>query len=366
MNIKQSLSTIGKVLTSKIGHLQGYWPTSDEIENDKVKSLANRLKAESYKETLTNILEWQERNITFWTERQPILPLLGYIYLIFGVAVAIFCAGFIVSTFLLIALNNQTMLSWSIQIAMWFIQNLWWFIAILVSCTMTILATMISILHSNRKFPWKEVPRALKNVFWPSISMDFLLKNKLGVCRDYAKMTACLLSNIYPNAEIYFASAPGHVATGISIENKLYMLDQRLPILTIDRWNDYRKPRKSDRIERFDPIKKTLQKVDKTAFLQLRNKSELNTENLTKRMTELLNIKEQPDDKTISLQKPIPIPWKNGAILYEENEMTDYSLARYLETKISSELVKINKIARIETSRYKNDLIFQIHVRMDR
>jgi hypothetical protein len=35
---------------------RGYLPTSDEIENNKVKSLANRLKADSYNETLTNIL----------------------------------------------------------------------------------------------------------------------------------------------------------------------------------------------------------------------------------------------------------------------------------------------------------------------
>jgi predicted transglutaminase-like protease len=362
MNIKQSLSTIDKVLTSAIGHFQGYCPTSDEIGNHKVKSLANRLKAESYKETLTNILEWQEKNIEFWTERQPILPLLGYIYLIFFAAVLIFSAGFFISIPLLIWLN--------IQIIIWFAQTAWWFFVILIvmlaSSTLAILATMISILRSNRKFPWKEVPRGLKNVFWPNISMNFLLENKLGVCRDYAKMTACLLSNIYPDAEIYFAHAPAHIATGIIIENRSYMLDQRLPILTIDRWNDYRKPKKSDRIERFDPIKRTLRKADKRTFLQTKDKSELNTEDLTKRMTELLNIKKQPDDKAISFQKPIPIPWKNGAILYEENEMTDYSLARYLATKISSELVRMNQITRIETSRYKNDLIFQIHVSKDK
>lgn len=254
---------------------------------------------------------------------------------------------------LLIVLNSQIAL-------VWFIQNIGWFIAIFASSTVTILATMISILHSNRKFSWKEVPRGLKNVVWPNISMDFLLENRLGVCRDYAKMTACLLSNIYPNAEIYFASAPNHVATGINIENRLYMLDQRLPILTIDRWNDYRKPRKSDKIERFDPMKKTLRKADKKTFLQTKDKSELNTEKLAKRMTELLNVKEQPDDKTISLQKSVPIPWKNGAILYEENEMVDYSLARYLETKISSELIRINQITRIEISRQKDDLTFLI------
>jgi hypothetical protein len=143
------------------------------------------------------------------------------------------------------------------------------------------------------------------------------------------------------------------------------MLDQRLPILTKDRWNDYRKPRKSDTIERFDPIKKTLQKTDKGKFPQTKDKPEPDTEKLAERMTDLLKIKEQPDDKTISVQKPIPITWTNGFTLYEENEMTDYSLARYLATKISSEFVRMNQVIRIEASRYKNDLIFQIHVRMD-
>lgn len=368
MNIKQKLiatATDLRGISSRIYYLyscfQGHCPTSNEIENRKIKSLASRLKAGSHRATLTNILEWQDRNIEFWTERHPILTLLWYTYLIFTVIVVVFPAVlFVVSFLLLIVLNNQIVSVWFIQITGWFIQNIWWLIAVFASIIVTILATMISILHSNRKFPWKKIPRSLKNIFTPSISMNFLLENKLGVCRDYAKLTACLLSNIYPNAEIYFAKAPNHVATGINIENRLYMLDQRLPILTIDRWNDYRKPRKSDKIERFDPIKNTLRKADKKTFLQTKDKSDLNTEKLANRMTELLNIKEQPDDKTISLQKSIPIPWKNGAILYEENEMVDYSLARCLETKISSELIRINQITRIEISRQKDDLTFLI------
>jgi len=347
---------MGSRIYYRFSCFQGYCPTSGEIENSEIKRLASRLKAGSYRETLTNILEWQGKNIEFWTERQPILPLLGYIYLIFFAAILVYFAGFFISILLLFWLN--------VQIIMWFAQTIWWFlmisIAMLASSTLAILATMISILHSNRKVPWKEVPKGLKNVFMPSISIDFLLENRLGVCRDYAKITACLLSNIYPNAEVYFASAPYHVATGINIENRLYMLDQRLPILTIDRWNDYRKPRKLDGIERFDPIEKALQKADKRTFLHTKDKSELNTEKLAKKMSELLNIKEQPDDKTFSLQKPIPIPWKNGAILYEENEMVDYSLARLLETKISSELIRINQITRIEIRRHKNDLTFLI------
>jgi predicted transglutaminase-like protease len=210
MNIKQSLRTIDEVLTNEIGHFfKGYWPTSDDIGNDKVKSLASRLKAESYKETFTNILEWQERNIVFWTERHPIPTIL---YSIVEAFVVVFFIGLLSLTVLII--RNIQLLSW-----------LPWFIVIwsvmLVSSVATTLTILIWIIRSNRKFPWKEVPRGLKNAFWPNISMNFLLENKLGVCRDYAKLTACLLSNIYPNAEICFASAPGHVATGINIENGL-------------------------------------------------------------------------------------------------------------------------------------------------
>jgi predicted transglutaminase-like protease len=366
MNVKQKLIAIAtafREIRSRIYYrfscFQGHCPTSDEIENRKIKSLASRLKAESYEETLTNILEWQNKNIEFWTERHPISTLLMYIYLIFVVAVVIFFYGFLISILLLIMLN--------IQIVTWFTQTAWWFIilsiVILASSTITILATMIFILHSNRKIPWKEVPRGLKNVFWPSISMKWLLENKLGVCRDYAKLTACLLSNIYPNAKIYFAHAPGHVATGTSIDNKLYMLDQRLPILTIEKWNDYRKPRKSDKIERFDPIKKTLSKVDKKTFLQTKNKSELDTEKLAKKMMELLNIKEQLDDKAVSLK--VPIPWKKGVKQYEDNEMVNYSLARRLKMEISNELIRINHITRIEIDRHKDDLIFLIRFSLD-
>jgi predicted transglutaminase-like protease len=365
MNIKQSLRTIYEVLSSKIGRFfKGYWPTSDEIGNDKVKSLANRLKAGSYKETFTNILEWQERNMEFWTERHPILTLLERIWVILAVAVIVFLVGgVLVSIFFLTVLNNKIVAFWFLQIVVWSIQNPWLFIGVLGSSTIAILATMISILHYNRKFPWKEVPRGLWNVIWPNISMDFLLKKKLGVCRDYAKITACLLSNIYQNTEVYFVSAPGHVAAGIYIENRLYMLDQRLPILTIDRWSDYRKPKISDRVEIFDPIKTTLREGRPIgSYLQTRIKSEPNIEDLAKRMTELLNKREQPDGKTISLQEPIPILWKKGYILYEENEMTDYSLVRYLEMKISSEQIRKNQIARIELSRDGDDLTFQIRV----
>jgi predicted transglutaminase-like protease len=341
----------------------GYCPTSDEIENSKIKSLASRLKAESYEETLTNILEWQDRNIEFWTERHPVMTIFSYNWIIFLAIDALFAIGAFISILLMVVLNSQiVVLAWFVRIALWFALNIWWILAIFASCALTALVTMIFILHSNRKFPWKKIPRCLNNVIASSISLDFLLENKLGVCRDYAKLTACLLSELYPNAEVFFARAPNHVATGINIENSLYMLDQRLPILTKNKWNDYRKPKKPERIEKFDRIKKTLRKTDMTSQ-QTKGQHELNTQDLAKRMTELLNIKEQQDDKTNSLQKSIP--WKKGAILYEDNKMVNYSLARRLKMEISNELININQITRIEIDRRKDDLMFLIHFSLE-
>jgi predicted transglutaminase-like protease len=52
----------------------GYHPTLKELKNKEVIHLSKRLKGESDKETLTNILEWQDKNIYFWTERWPLAP----------------------------------------------------------------------------------------------------------------------------------------------------------------------------------------------------------------------------------------------------------------------------------------------------
>jgi len=361
-NLRQRLVAIMSTLKRKFSRIynrfQGYCPTPDEIENSKIKSLANRLKASSHTETLTNILEWQEQNIVFWTERHPISSLLLTLLACICWAIPIIIAVFLIIILILIPLKNQIVLVWLLQVTIWFIQNAQWFIAIFASSIVTLLATIISILHSNRKFSWKEVPKALINVFTPNVSLDFLLENKLGVCRDYAKLTACLLSNIYPNAEIYFVKAPYHVATGIKIGNKLYMLDQRLPIVTIDRWVEYRKHRKSDKIEKFNPVNGTLQNIDKRTFLQTKKRPELNAERLAEKMAELLNIKKQTVGKEISLK----IPWKNGVILYEEDGIVDYSLARWLKRKISSELIKINQITKIEVNRHEDDIVFLIHI----
>lgn len=358
MNIKQILSRICFVLYC---FFQGYCPTQGQIKNSHVKRLASRLKAGSYEETLTNIVEWQHRNIEFWTERHPMLTLLWYICLIFAVTVVVFSLWFLVSILLLIVLNSQIVLVWFFQITPWFIQNIWWLIAVFASSIVTIFATMIFILHSNRKFPWKKIPRGLKNIVWPSIPIEFLLENKLGVCRDYAKLTACLLSNIYPNEQIYFATAPSHVATGIMIKGNLYMLDQRLPILTMDKWRNYRNARAKDKVEKFTKKslrKRVLKKIDTFCLPSTARTTSFDTKELAKRMTKLLDIREQTSVDSSLLKMKILL--KRGATLYEDNEMVNHSLARFLRMQISKALISPSQITEIEISRQNYDLKFLI------
>ena len=72
---------------------KGYCPSLAERENSRIKELANRLNnGTSDKEVLTNVLEWQDRNIVFWFERYP-LSLAIELVAISGAIIAILVAN---------------------------------------------------------------------------------------------------------------------------------------------------------------------------------------------------------------------------------------------------------------------------------
>ena len=223
-----------------------------------------------------------------------------------------------------------------------------WFFAFISSFT-TILITVILILRSNRKIP---VIENLNNVFNPSLSINAILENRLGVCRDYAKLTACLLLNVYPEAEVYFADASSYKATGIKVGKQLYMLDQRLPVLTINKWDKYRRLKK---LERFTG--KSLSNAEKKPFLLQTNTGSLDILKIVANMRKLLEIKESITDEALSI---LEIRWKKGSILYEDEEIVNYSLSRWLRAKISSEVLELNKITKLEVVQDKNDIIFRV------
>ena len=74
-------------------------------------------------------------------------------------------------------------------------------------------------------------------------------------------------------------------------------------------------------------------------------------------MMSKLNIEKQPEDKSYQI---VRVKWRKGALLYQDEEMVNYSLSRWLKTKVSSELVEQCQIARIEAIFQKEDIIFSI------
>lgn len=317
----------------KLSCYLGYSPTSNELKNENIKKLATQLEGESDKETLTNVLEWQQRNIGFWSERWPIstIFLVSSIMLVASVLIAAIYVFLSVLTVLPI---------------------LFWLIILFGTITATTFSIIFLVLLLNRKIPLKEVPRGLKNVFASSISMSFLIKYRLGICRDYAKLTACLLSKLYPDSEIYFFHAFQHVAAGVRIKNdRFYVIDQSLPIYTAEKWD---KRWRLNGIEKL--AKNSLEGVKKEDVLKAINKSRLDIKKLAVKMEKLLNVGgNQTGTKTV------PMTLGKGAIRYEDDEIVNYSLARLIKLKASSELVNIDKITGIEIERHKDDLKILIH-----
>jgi predicted transglutaminase-like protease len=310
---------------------RGYCPTLVERENNRIRELANRLKADSKKETLANISEWHNSNIIYWYERYPLSNILAVLILIS------FFSGY----------ANYVLGFW------W----LWWLFVILGTASATLLAITILMIVDYRKIS----PKQFLYIFCRSISTDFLLDRKLAVCGDYAKLTASLLFNIYPETDIYFVHARAHVAIGIIVEKKLYILDKYLPVTTIDRWHEkWNKGRFSTK--KVEKAKGTcLESVDLNSLLSKTRQSELDRDTVANKLKTLLSIQNPTDDSRKGSLKTVE--WKKGAILYEDDEIVNYSIAQRLKMILSKEMIDINHVADITIDKNKDDLIFQIKLK---
>ncbi len=194
-----------------------------------------------------------------------------------------------------------------------------------------------------------------------NISFDFLIDRKLGVCRDYAKLSAALLFNIYPQKEIHFVYAPHHVSTGIKVEDKLYILDKYLPVTTFRKWNEKWKKGKFAKKTVTRAIEGRMFPVeDRDSVLPKTNQTEPDhCIPSSKKLEQLMGIQSPTD---YSRDNPLKIwKWKDGAKLYEDDEIINYSIARRLKSIISREMLDKNQIAHIEINREKYDLIFSVY-----
>jgi predicted transglutaminase-like protease len=320
----------------------GYCPSLAERKNDKIIELANRLGADSEKETLANIAEWQNNNVLYWFERSYLSPAL---WVLVPVSLGSLL-GFLIGLWRSPAILETI---YSTLIAMT--------ILILGTVTATLKAMTIFMTAYYRKMPLKH----LYNVFSFSNPIDFFVEKKLAVCRDYAKLSACLLFNIYPEKEIYFVHAPSHVATGIMVGENLYILDKYLPVATFDRWHKrWHKRRFLDK--KVEKAKDTyMESVDYKCLLPKANSSRPDKDELAHELERLLNIQRS---KEKSEKNPLLIlHWRKGAVLYEDDEIVNYSIAQRLKKIISNEMLDIDRIASLRIDQNKDDLIFQAELK---
>ncbi len=271
-----------------------YVPTVDDVAY--ARQLAEKLRGRDEADTLNNVLEWVEKNISYWRERalfrnrSRLSKLYSYVYavliiiplillfllsllsiprylseslswyhlLVFaavGLALALLCIIFIISQYillklvralffaltmwaLLIMLSKTSVLSQNLMFPQWVFEPIAW-IAVGASLFMLLHFLTIYSVFYVRDGGKRRLAKALALMdltFQPGIPLREILRYRLAVCKDYAKLLASVLVNPYPDREIYFLEIPGHVATAIKLEEKLYVLDQRLPIMSLDAW----------------------------------------------------------------------------------------------------------------------------------
>lgn len=313
-------------------------PTLEDIENKELKKLANQLRKDSNKETLTSILEWQDRNIQFWWARYP-FPLCILFFIPFL---------FFPFSYLMISMELRVAIIGGII----FLYSLFY-----LGCLVTV--ALIQHLTSLREKKSKFI-EVLYDTFRLGLPVDKILKYKLAVCRDYARLTSSLLFSIYPDSKLFFISIFGHVAVGITIKNKIYVLDQHLPILTIDKWLLARNKTEADcsiseiiRDSKKKPTNVTFSKPKKIDRNLKKEIPKIDDEKLKDIANILAKKQNLHEDKT---KFKISLP--NYAIYYDDDEIVKYSLTRGIKNKLDNELCdNIDKISNIEIIQDKKDFI---------
>ncbi len=384
-----------------------FLPTDTDIKN--VELLAKRLEGKSEKETLTNILEWQDRNIQYWKER-GILELPGYVLM--GLSIILYVFALLPVLFLFyyyLASLNILSLSASLLIVLTiFLLFMAWLlyqntivkiIYILLfsypiykleraylalplqksstidmvlaltslngvlcgAAALTIFYLVMSYRPIFRGNPFKtkasKIWGIMNNTFRISLPIHKILEYRMAICRDYAKLTASLLFSIYPNSKVYFFAIPRHVASAVKIDDEYYVLDQNLPVLTKNGWlNSWN--RKDAEVYDSELIRNSEGKVTFSWHEKItRNPPKINTEKLTEEIANILGIKQSSQRN-----EPFEIPLYDYAIYYDDDEITKYSLIRAIKNKLESELCgNIDKVSKIEISQNEKDLIIKVY-----
>ena len=142
-----------------------------------------------------------------------------------------------------------------------------------------------------------------------------------------------------------------------AVNGKRYIIDQKLPVLTLDSWLRVRN-RKTAIIYQLNVLdfknKKKLV-LEKRGMAKLANHSmSVNTEKLTEETAKQLKINQTTQKETSVFEIPLP----NFTKCYDDDEIVIYSMARAIKLKLENELCSnFEKIEKIEIKQDGKDLI---------
>jgi len=385
-------------------------PTVEDIIS--ARQLAGRLKGETDADTLNNILEWQEKNIGYWRERGyldfllrpfimlglPIIfmwisiPLIIYTYLLLVTIIAQPYASLIISLVLVvlflfwllvkagvavklivfillsypvyeimreILLARPTSKTVSAVLNLSIINWVIFGVSIFTICYLFIIYRSFARYEAGLKSKLGKIWELIVLTFKQSLPVSKILEYKLGICKDYAKLTAALLTNLYPNNKIYFFTFTGHVATGVKIGNRIYVLDQKLPVLEQETWliNWDRRSAKVFELIRRDG-KTSIKLIGKISKKQ-------NLRSITKDFKRMpKEIVEEVDKAIREGKNSVTFTLENVALLFDINDsVIRDSLLRKVELVLQKEFVgKASKIKSIDVTKKDNDLVFRIEL----
>ncbi len=365
-----------------------YLPTKDDLENEELKSLAKRLKKDTYRETLTNIVEWQERNLSYWFDRadmfilvyvlaaisfyfQPISPIIKCVSSIAFLAVPIL-VSIIDITFMLLLTTFFSIF----VVTIFTILFLYGFptsnnifpihqLIVLSMVTGAMISLWTYLVLRYRRLKHIQPSFRISDVFEMSLPVKKILEYRLAICRDYAKLTSAFLLNICSGNEIYFVRIPWHVAAAIKVNNKIYVLDQRLPITSLEKWLAYWRERFKKRkitatilsisVENGKIETKKIKKVNLQDF-EIPN---VDTERLSSQLANHIGLK-RPRLKQ-SGRPDLSLPFKNYAIYYENDEITIHSMLKSFKICLEKELCgDLGRISKILIEQREKDLVLNV------
>lgn len=358
-------------------------PTVQDIQY--VSKIYRRLEGDSEAETITNLLEWQEQNIHYWKERYWVangekLFLISLIIILLLVCVTLF--------FNMINIPDIALISTkALLVSLWFTCTIFIFLAVFVCIILPY--NYYSHVAREQQITHREKFRRLFRLVWhtikPSIPLDRVLEYRLAVCRDYAKLTAALLLNKYSCSDVYFLTLPNHIAAAVKINGRYYVLDQRLPIMSLDSWLQtwewllwWERIKSKILHKKYAPkceihflqTEKDKNGTIRISFLdsesyKLKHEMNKNLEICIKRLEEVLTSELNLNYSNSNHGEPnLRIPLKNYAIYCEDDEIILYSIARSIKNRIEAELCgNIKKLSWVRIAKKDDrDLVVEIYL----